>query len=51
MKKRFRLATAMLYLSVALSVFITLVMLTGMAAFFAKTFYHVPPKWLFGLFD
>jgi len=51
MKERFWLATAMLYLSVTLSVFLAVVMLTGMVAFFAKTFYHIPPKWLFGLFD
>ncbi len=51
MKDRFWLAKAMLYLSVTMSVLLTVVMLTGMVAFFAKTFYHIPPKWLFGLFD
>jgi hypothetical protein len=51
MKERFWLATAILYLSVVLSVFITVVMVTGMVAFFAKTFFHIQPKWLFGLFD
>lgn len=51
MKERFWLATAILYLSVALSVFLAVVMVTGMVAFFAKTFFHIPPKWLFGLFD
>lgn len=51
MKHRILLAKMLLYLSVAVAVFVTVVMLTGMAAYFAKTFYHIPPKWLFGLFD
>ncbi len=51
MKGKLFLLTAIMYGSVALSVFIVVVMLTGMVAYFAKTFYHIPPKWLFGLFD
>ena len=50
MKNRNWLAKALLYVSVTVAVLVTVVMLTGMIAYFAKTFYHVPPRWLFGLF-
>lgn len=46
-----RMATALLYLSFAVAVLVSVLMLTGMVAYFAKTFYHVQPRWMFGLFD
>ena len=50
-KRKLFLMSVVMYGSVALAVFIVVTMLTGMAAYFAKTFYHIPPRWLFGLFD
>ena len=51
MKKEEILVTAAMYFSVALAVFVAVVTLTGMVAYFLKTFFHIAPTWLFGLFD
>ncbi|MCZ6531478.1 MAG: hypothetical protein O7A08_00780 [SAR324 cluster bacterium] len=51
MKGKLFLLSSIMYGSVALSVFIVVVMVTGMVAYFAKTLYHIPPTWMFGLFD
>ncbi len=51
MKKEEILVTAAMYFSVALSVFIAVIVLTGAMAYFLKTFFHIAPTWLFGLFD
>ena len=50
-KGKLILLSVMMYGSVALAVFIVVTMLTGMVAYFAKTLYHIPPKWMFGIFD
>ena len=50
-RERNFLVTVAMYFSMALSVFVAVIVLTGMVAYFLKMFFHIDPKWLFGLFD
>ena len=45
------LVTGLSWISVTLSVFLVFMMSVGAVAYFAKTFYHITPRWMFGLFD
>ena len=50
-KVKWFIFSGIMYGSFSLCVVIVVIQLEGMAAYFAKTFYHVQPAWLFGLFD
>ena len=45
------LVTGLSWLSVTLAVFLAVMMCVGAVAYFLKTFFHINPRWMFGLFD
>ena len=51
MKLFVALVTGLSWISVTLAFFLVFMMSVGAVAYFAKTFYHITPRWMFGLFD
>ena len=45
------LVTGLSWISVTLSCFLVFMMGVGAVAYFAKTIFHITPRWMFGLFD